>query len=112
MLNVLSRGLAGAAVLLMVFAATFVEAAETPTATVITVGEMCGGCVKMINGKFDNVKGIASVRCDIKTKSVTLTPANGYRLRPRVLWEMMDEIGKTPTKLAGPDGVFTSKPKE
>lgn len=113
MLNVMSRCAAGIAVLLVIFTvASPAEATDAPPATVITVGEMCGGCVKMINAKFDNVKGIASVRCDIKAKTVTMTPASGYRLNSRVLWEMMDEIGKTPTKLAGPDGVFTSKPKE
>ena len=113
MLNDMSRTIACAALLLMVFAATkAAEAAETPAATVITVGEMCGGCVKKINAKFENAKGITSVRCDIPTKTVTLTPASGYRLSPRGLWVMMDEIGKTPTKLAGPSGTFTEKPAE
>lgn len=113
MSNVMSRGLACALLLLVATTATqSVEAAETPAATVITVGEMCGGCVKKINGKFENAKGIASVRCDIPTKSVTVTPASGYRLSPRGLWVMMDEIGKTPTKLVGPSGTFTKKPAE
>jgi copper chaperone CopZ len=113
MLNVLSRSIASAALLLLVVTATNpVEAADTTTATVITVGEMCGGCVKKINAKFENVNGIGSVSCDIPTKTVTLTPASGYRLKPRVLWEMMDEIGKTPTKLVGPNGTFTEKPAE
>ena len=111
MLNVMSQTIACIALLVLALTtAEAGEAAETPAATVISVGEMCGGCVKKINAKFEGVEGIGSVRCDIASKTVTLMPASGYRLSPRGLWVMMDEIGKTPRKLVGPSGTFTEKP--
>ena len=33
------------------------------TNTVMTVGEMCGGCVKKITKRFDGVEGIAEIDC-------------------------------------------------
>lgn len=90
--------------------AATVKAAES-TVTTITVGEMCGGCVKAITAKLQPMSGVAKVQCDVKTKRVYILPVQGQVLSPRVLWEAMDEIGKTPTKLAGPSGTFTSKPK-
>ena len=86
------------------------QAAES-TVTTITVGEMCGGCVKVITAKLQPMPDVAKVQCDVKTKRVYVLPAQGRVLSPRVLWEAMDEIGKTPTKLAGPSGTFTSKPQ-
>lgn len=84
------------------------EIASKPT--VMTVKEMCGGCVKRITERFDGVEGIGNVSCDIDSKSVTVTAAEGYRLRPRGLWIIMDDIGKTPVKLVSPQGTFTSLP--
>lgn len=90
-----------------------IQGAESSTAnTVITVGEMCGGCVKKITEHFDGAAGIVEVRCDIKSKSVTIVPTAGTTLSPLNLWESMDSIGKTPTKLVGPSGTYTSKPAQ
>ena len=80
-------------------------------ATTVTVGEMCGGCVKRITAHFDKVKEVAKIKCDTKTKTVMLYPAKDVRFSPRKLWETMESIGKKPKKLVGPDGTFTSKPK-
>ena len=82
------------------------------TNTVMTVGEMCGGCVKKITKRFDGVEGIAKVECSIEKQSVTLIPKDRVRLSPKGIWEIMESIGKTPTKMVTPDGTFTSKPKE
>lgn len=79
--------------------------------TVITIGEMCGGCVKHINAKLKTIPDIAKVECDLKAKSVTITPKPEATLSSKMLWETFDSIGKTPVKLTGPDGTFTSKPK-
>ncbi|QDT16579.1 heavy-metal-associated domain-containing protein [Alienimonas californiensis] len=81
------------------------------TATVITVSEMCGGCVKRIEAKLKPVDGIAKVQCDIEKQTVTVLPESGLKLSPKWLWEAMESIGKTPKRLAGPSGVFTEKPK-
>ena len=80
-------------------------------ATTVTVGEMCGGCVKRITAHFDKVKEVSKIKCDIKTKTVMLFPATGVRFSPKKMWETMESIGKEPKKLVGPDGTFTSKPK-
>ena len=86
-------------------------AAETEkSSTVMTVSEMCGGCVKKVTKRFDGVKGIATVRCSIENQSVTLVPEKGVRLSPRGVWEAMEGIGKTPKKMVCPAGTFTSKP--
>lgn len=78
---------------------------------VMTVGEMCGGCVKKITKRFDGVEGIAKVDCSIEKQSVTLIPKPGAQLSPKSVWEIMESIAKTPTKMITPDGTFTSKPK-
>jgi len=82
-----------------------------PTTTVMTVGEMCGGCVRSITSKLQTLPGVAKVSCDVKTKSVTVTHAPGKPLTAQTLWTAMEEISKTPKKLVGPEGAFTSKPK-
>lgn len=93
------------------FLAYEVEAAE-PAPTTMYCSEMCGGCVKKITKHFDGATGIAELKFDVPSKSVTVVPAPGYQLSARALWEAMDQIGKTPVKLVGPTGTFTSKPKQ
>lgn len=94
-------------------AAANTVAADKPSKaeTVITVGEMCGGCVKKIEKKLKPMEGVAGVRCDIKAKTVTVVPKPKVALSAKTLWEAMEEIGKTPKKLVGPSGTFTEKPK-
>lgn len=81
------------------------------TNNVMTVGEMCGGCVTKITTRFDGIEGIAKVECDIKLQKVTIVPADGYSLSARGIWEIMEEIGKTPKKMVCPSGTFTTKPE-
>ncbi|MCR9210250.1 MAG: heavy-metal-associated domain-containing protein [bacterium] len=78
---------------------------------VMTVGEMCGGCVKRITARFDSVDAVTKVVCSIEKKSVTLVPKDGVKLSPKGIWEIMESIGKTPKKIITPDSTFTSKPK-
>lgn len=85
------------------------NAGDATNSTVMTVGEMCGGCVKKITKKLQPMAGIAGVECDVSKKTVKVVPDNGVTLSPRKLWET---IGKTPTKLVGPSGTYSSKPKQ
>ncbi|KLU01967.1 putative transmembrane region and signal peptide protein [Rhodopirellula islandica] len=78
---------------------------------VMTVGEMCGGCVKKITARFDSVDAVTKVVCSIEKKSVALVAKDGVKLSPKGIWELMESIGKTPKKMITPDGTFTSKPK-
>ena len=92
---------------------TMLMAQETePVNTVMTVGEMCGGCVKKITKRFEGIGGIAKVECDIATKKVTVIPTTGVSLSPLRVWEIMEEIGKTPQKMVCPSGTFTTKPTQ
>lgn len=85
--------------------------AISKTETVITVGEMCGGCAKKIEKKLKPMEGIDNVRFNLKAKTVTVVPKRKVILSPKALWAAMEEIGKTPKKLVGPSGTFTEKPK-
>ncbi|MGC1273766.1 MAG: heavy metal-associated domain-containing protein [Planctomycetaceae bacterium] len=85
--------------------------AKSKIETVITVGEMCGGCAKKIEKKLKPMEGVAGVRFDLKAKTVTVAPKAKATLSPKALWVAMEEIGKTPKKLVGPAGTFTEKPK-
>ncbi len=78
--------------------------------TVMTVSEMCGGCVNKITKRFEGVDGIENVICDIATQKVTVVPKSGISLSPRGVWEIMEEISKTPKKMVCPSGTFTTKP--
>ena len=105
--------LAAVVVLMMalpVAASAAAESDATKKNTVMTVGEMCGGCVKKITKRFDGIEGIAGVRCSIEQKSVTVVPDANVRLSPRGVWAIMEGIGKTPKKMVCPSGTYTSKP--
>ncbi len=78
--------------------------------TVVTVGEMCGGCVKKITKRFEDEKEVAKVDGNIEKKTVTVVPEECVQLSPMKIWEIMEGISKTPTKLVSPEGTFTSKP--
>lgn len=98
------------AMLLALGVTSSLEAAESAS-TVMTVSEMCGGCAKKIKAKLGEFTEIGDIQCDLKAQTVTVTPKVKMILSPRELWEAMESIGKTPNRLAGPSGTFTSKPK-
>lgn len=88
------------------------SAAETPTlAMTVTCSEMCGGCVRKIEKRFADDKGLV-VKCDIPSKSVVFEPAPGRALSAKGIWAAMDKIGKTPVQLVESNGtVHTKKPE-
>jgi periplasmic mercuric ion binding protein len=88
----------------------FAEEAEK-TITVVTVSEICGGCVKKITKRFEAEKDVAKIECSIEKKAVTLVPKEGVKLNAKKVWEIMEGISNTPTKLVSPEGAFTTKPK-
>ena len=85
--------------------------AESSGTTVVTVKEMCGGCLNQIGKRLEGFPGISTVSCDITTKTVTITPQAKTTVAPKALWEALDGIGKTPVKMVTPQGTFTSKPQ-
>ena len=98
-------------------ACVFARAADNARAdsrqdTVITVGELCSGCVRNITERLKKVPDVSTVRCNTWANTVTVAPKPGKTLSPRTLWEAMQRVGNPPKKLVGPTGTFTSKPKE
>jgi copper chaperone CopZ len=96
----------------LVAVCTTVQAGNQERQTVVTVSEMCGGCVKNITTRLQKVSDVEKIECDIATKTVTITPKSDKTLSPKFIWETMAEIGKTPTKLVAPSGSFTAKPNK
>ena len=81
------------------------------SAMVVTCNEMCGGCVKKIEKRFAEDKGLV-VTYDIPTKTVAFQPAPGRALSAKGIWTAMDKIGKTPVQLVEANGtVHTKKPE-
>jgi copper chaperone CopZ len=80
--------------------------------TVITVSELCSGCVRNIKKRLKELPEVSYVNCNTATKTVTVVPKSGKSLSPRVLWEAMQGVGNPPKKLVDPTGTYTSKPKQ
>lgn len=86
--------------------------AAEPAPTTITVPDMhCASCAKKLVAKLSEVAGVSKVQTDLDAKTATVTPMPRTVLSPRVLWEAVEKAGKQPTKLEGPGGTFTDKPK-
>jgi copper chaperone CopZ len=82
------------------------------TPTVLTVpGIDCAGCAKTITATLREVPGVASAQVDVATKTVTVTPKPQGGPSDRALWEALEQAEFPPTKLVGPNGAFTAKPK-
>ena len=86
--------------------------AADPAPTKITVPEMdCPSCAKKIGGKVAGVPGVGNVEYSVEARTLTVTPKAGAALSPKALWEAVLAGGMDPSKLDGPTGVFTSRPK-
>ena len=87
--------------------------AAEPTPTTITVPEMdCPSCAKKIADRLTKVSGVAKAEADATKKTITVTPkAAGPAPSPKDLWEAVKKSDKTPSKLHGPSGTFTAKPR-
>lgn len=93
-------------------AATMQLQAADAKPTIITIGNMhCAGCAKKITDQLNTVVGVAKAEADLTAKTVKITPKAAATLSPKALWEAVEKADKTPTKLDGPGGKFTEKPK-
>ena len=87
--------------------------AADPIPTKITVPDMdCAACAKKVGGKVAEVKGAAKVEYNVEARTVTVTPKAGEAVSPKAVWEAVVAAGQEPSKLEGPAGTFTSKPKQ
>ena len=87
--------------------------ANSKNETTITLKTLdCESCAKKVGAKLSEVEGVDSVKTDVKSKVVVVTPKKNLGLSPLQLWEAIEKAGKEPVKLTGPGGTFTSKPKK
>ena len=88
------------------------QRAANPTTTAITIPDMCcKGCAKNVFNQMMQVPGVAGVQADLKAKIVMVHPLPEKAPSPRAMWEAVEKANKTPTRLQGPAGTFTSKPQ-
>ena len=87
------------------------QAAE-PQATTITIqGMHCGGCAAKVSRQLQTVEGVSTAQADAAQANATVSPKTNATPSPRALWEAVEKAGYKPTKLVGPNGTFTEKPK-
>lgn len=83
--------------------------------TLMYVGDLhCKHCAKSLTSKLYTVKGVKSVRADIKADVAVVTPQSKKKLDPKALWQAAKKSGFPAIKLVGPSGtyVFDKKTKE
>ena len=101
-------GLISAATL---WVAGFAHAANPPATTISLKGMHCQGCASKVAGNLQAVQGVDKAEVDA-AKALAVVIAKGNAVpSPKALWEAVEKAGFTPTKLVGPAGTFTKKPK-
>ena len=87
------------------------EAADPVPTTLTIPGMHCNGCAKKLANKLVEVEGVAKAEADVEAKTIKVTPKANVALSPKALWEAVEKAEQKPTKLEGPSGTFTAKPK-
>lgn len=87
------------------------ESAKSPNTTISVQGMHCAGCAKKVETKLKAITGVDAVKIDVPSGKVVVQPKEKKQLSPRSLWETVEKSGYQPTKLVGPTGEFTEKPK-
>ena len=105
------RFLTAAAAVFALFSSAVLVAAEAPTITITVEGMHCPVCAKKITSKVMAVSGVSAAKAYVKVAQIVVTPKTPNGPSSRALWESVEKAGYTPTKLAGPGGTFTEKPK-
>ncbi len=83
--------------------------------TIVYVGDLhCKHCAKSLTSKLVTVKGVKSVRADIKADVAVVTPQTKKKLDPKALWAAAKKSGFPAIKLVGPTGTYVldTKTKE
>lgn len=83
-----------------------------PKTTTITVPDMhCLGCAKKMANQLYQVSGVAEVKVSVETTTMIISPKAQTAPSPHALWEAIEKAGYKPTKIVGPSGTFSAKPK-
>jgi len=97
---------------LLVLAVASLAVAAPPGTTVITVPDMdCPGCAKTVGTAVVAVPGVAQVVPNVDNRQLVVTARPNAAPSPRALWEAVEKAGFAPSKLDGPGGVVTAKPR-
>jgi copper chaperone CopZ len=99
------------AVALAGFNSSRTQATETQATTITIQGMHCGGCAAKATRHLQTVEGISTAQADAGQANAIVTPKTNAVPSPRALWEAVEKAGYKPTKLIGPSGTFTEKPK-
>lgn len=93
-------------------AGDLIPAADSPPSTTISVqGMHCAGCASKVAGNLQAVAGVTKAEVDATKAVAIVVPKSNAAPSPRALWEAVEKAGYKPTKLVGPAGTFTAKPK-
>ena len=83
-----------------------------PASTSIIVPKMhCKGCAQTMATELYKVPGVGQVFVKLETTTMIVHAKDGQAPSPRGMWEAVERAGYQPTRLQGPGGVFTAKPK-
>jgi Cu+-exporting ATPase len=86
--------------------------AQNPAPTTITIPHMrCMFCANALASRLQVVEGVAKVQTDILATKLIVTPKTQTLPSPRALWEAIEKAGCRPSRLEGPSGTFTEKPR-
>lgn len=110
MRNQMKKVALAAAVVALLALRTTVEAGN-PMPTTITVPNLCcQGCVKKAASQLSAVPGVGTVQANLQAKQLVVLPKPDMTPSPRGMWESLEKVNKTPSRLEGPSGTFTQKP--
>ena len=101
-------GLVSAAAL---WTANLAHAADPPATTISVKGMHCQGCASKVASNLQAVKGVNKAEVDAAKAIAVVIAKDNAVPSPKALWEAVEKAGYAPTKLVGPAGTFTKKPK-
>ena len=85
---------------------------RAPNETALFVADLhCKTCAKKIAGKLFTVKGVMTVRTNVKDDVVIITPQKKKKLDVQAIWKAAQKAGFPPQKLIGPQGTYVVDPK-
>ena len=106
--TLLSLGLMAMAPLMSPFPA---KVKRRLAATTISIeGMHCQDCAKKVVVNLQRIPGVAEAHVDAKKGTASVQPGGAKLPSPKAQWEAVEYAGFTPLQLAGPYGVFTTKP--
>lgn len=90
---------------------TVIRAADPPSTTISVQGMHCAGCASKVSSNLQAVTGVQKASADAAKSVAVVTAKANASPSPKALWEAVEKAGYKPTKLVGPAGTFTAKPK-